>query len=154
MSAGLDQITGVERDDFCGGDADPRKDCNRPSQESLWRCGNANVIPQTTTTLLRSLPIGPTPFSDRVRNAMRIVVTTMVLVLMAAAAQAAEMTAPAAQAKCVTAEINPVTGHVFCINPLGAPVEAPPEEAKQSCKQDSRGQWTWAPNCTPTPEGM
>jgi hypothetical protein len=54
----------------------------------------------------------------------------------------------------VTAEINPVTGHVFCIDPLGAPVEAPPEEAKQSCKQDSRGQWTWSPNCEPTPEGM
>jgi hypothetical protein len=88
------------------------------------------------------------------RNAVRTVVMTMVLVLMAAAGQAAETTAPAAQAKCVTAEINPVTGHVFCINPLGAPVEAPPEEAKQSCKQDSRGQWVWAPNCAPIPEGM
>ena len=56
--------------------------------------------------------------------------------------------------KCVTAEINPVTGHVLCIDPLGAPVEAPPDEAKPKCKQDSRGQWTWSPNCTPAPEGM
>ena len=53
----------------------------------------------------------------------------------------------------MTAEINPVTGHVLCIDPLGAPVEAPPDEAKPKCKQDSRGQWTWSPNCTPTPEG-
>ena len=83
------------------------------------------------------------------------VMTTMLLgACLAGPAAAAETTAPAPQAKCVTAEINPVTGHVFCIDPLGAPVEAPPEEAKQSCKQDSRGQWTWAPNCTPTPEGM
>jgi hypothetical protein len=52
---------------------------------------------------------------------------------------------PAAPPKCVTAEINPVTGHVLCINPLGAPVEAPPDEAKPKCKQDSRGQWTWSP---------
>jgi hypothetical protein len=79
----------------------------------------------------------------------------MALVLIAAAGQAAaEESAPAAPPKCVTAEINPVTGHVFCLNPLGAPVEAPPEEAKLPCKQESRGQWTWSPNCTPTPEGM
>ena len=73
---------------------------------------------------------------------------------LAGSAADAENSEPAAQAKCETAEINPVTGHVFCIKPLGAPVEAPPEEAKQSCKQDSRGQWVWAPNCAPTPEGM
>ena len=83
---------------------------------------------------------------------------TMVMVaavLMAGAGQAAaENSEQAAPPKCVTAEINPVTGHVFCINPLGAPVEAPPEEAKLPCKQDSRGQWTWSPNCTPVPEGM
>ena len=78
----------------------------------------------------------------------------MVLMLMAAAGHAAETPAPAAQAKCQRAEINPVTGHVFCFEPLGAEVETPPEEAKQSCNQDSRGQWTWAPNCAPMPEGM
>ena len=77
------------------------------------------------------------------------------VVLMAAAGQAAaENSEQGAPPKCVTAEINPVTGHVLCINPLGAPVEAPPEEAKLPCKQDSRGQWTWSPNCTPVLEGM
>jgi hypothetical protein len=85
---------------------------------------------------------------------MRTVAMTMALMLMSAAGQArAENAEPAPPPKCVTAEINPVTGHVFCINPLGAPVEAPPDEAKPTCKQDSRGQWTWSPNCTPTPEG-
>jgi hypothetical protein len=81
-------------------------------------------------------------------------IAMILLGLTLAGGAAAETVAPAAEAKCVTAEINPVTGHVFCIDPLGAPVEPPPEEAKQSCKQDSRGQWTWAPNCTPTPQGM
>ncbi len=86
---------------------------------------------------------------------MRTVAMTMALVLMAAAGQAAAENAEQAPSpKCVTAEINPVTGHVLCINPLGAPVEVPPDEAKPKCKQDSRGQWTWSPNCMPTPEGM
>lgn len=86
---------------------------------------------------------------------MRTIVIMMVLVLMlmTAAGQAAETPAPAAP-HCKTAEINPVTGHVSCIDPLGAPVEAPPEEAKLRCKKDSRGQWTWSPNCAPLPEGM
>jgi hypothetical protein len=69
-------------------------------------------------------------------------------------ATAAETEAPA-EAKCLKAEINPVTGHVLCIDPLGAPVEAPPEEAKLPCKpEDVRGQWSYGPNCTPVPEGM
>jgi hypothetical protein len=66
---------------------------------------------------------------------------------------AAETAAPKTEPKCETAEINPVTGHVFCIKPLGAPVEAPPD-AKLPCKpEDARGQWSYGPNCTPTPEG-
>jgi len=82
---------------------------------------------------------------------MRTVAMTMVLVLMAAGAAAAETPAPAAPPKCVTAEINPVTGHVLCIEPLGAPVEAPPD-AKLPCKpedapEDARGQWSYGPNC-------
>jgi hypothetical protein len=73
--------------------------------------------------------------------------------LLAGSAAAAENSEPAAQAKCETAEINPVTGHMFCIKPLGAPVEAPPD-AKLPCKpEDARGQWSYGPNCTPTPEG-
>ncbi len=85
---------------------------------------------------------------------MRRVAMMVLLSVALTAVAAAEETAPAAQPKCKTAEINPVTGHVSCIDPLGAPVEAPPEEAKPPCKQDSRGQWTWSPNCTPVPEGM
>ena len=60
------------------------------------------------------------------------------------------------KAKCLKAEINPVTGHVLCIDPLGAAVEPPPEEAKRPCAkpEDSRGQWSYAPNCAPAVEGM
>ena len=85
---------------------------------------------------------------------VRVMTIVLLSVGFFGSAAAAETTAPAAQPKCLTAEINPVTGHVLCLNPLGAPVEAPPEEAKLPCKQDSRGQWTWSPNCMPVPEGM
>ncbi len=62
-----------------------------------------------------------------------------------ASADSSESTAPA---KCEIAEINPVTGHVGCIKPLGAPVDPPPAEAKGPCNPDqARGQWTWAPGC-------
>ena len=67
---------------------------------------------------------------------MRTVAMTMAL-MAAAGAAAAETPAPAAPPKCVTAEINPVTGHVLCIEPLGAPVEAPPD-AKLPCKRKTR----------------
>jgi len=87
---------------------------------------------------------------------VRIVVITMSLVVMAAFGQAAaETPEQAAPPKCQKAEINPVTGHVFCFEPLGAPVKAPPEEAKLPCKpEDARGQWSYGPNCTSVPEGM
>ena len=53
-----------------------------------------------------------------------------------------------AQGKCEIAEVNPVTGFVGCIKPLGAPVDPPPAEAAAPCKPDQdRGQWTWGPNC-------
>jgi hypothetical protein len=86
---------------------------------------------------------------------MRMVTNVLSSVALIAGAHATEETAPAAQPKCQTAEINPVTGHVFCIRPLGAPVEAPPPEAKPPCKpEDTRGQWSYGPNCTPAIEGM
>lgn len=64
-------------------------------------------------------------------------------------AHAADETAPA----CKTAEVNPVTGHVFCIDPLGAEVAPPPDSMKPKCEEESRGQWSWAPNCEPVVEG-
>jgi hypothetical protein len=78
-----------------------------------------------------------------------LVVMLLGMTLAAGAAAADETNAPA----CKKAEINPVTGHVFCIDPLGAAVEAPPEDIKPNCDAQSRGQWTWAPNCTPEPQG-
>jgi hypothetical protein len=78
-----------------------------------------------------------------------LVVMLLGLTFAAGAGAADEAKAPA----CKHAEINPVTGHVFCIDPLGAQVEAPPESDKPKCKAQSGGQWTWAPNCTPEPKG-
>lgn len=62
--------------------------------------------------------------------------------------------APPAQ-KCERAEINPVTGHTFCIKPLGAPVEAAPKAWLKSCDEASADKekskpgepWTFRPNC-------
>jgi hypothetical protein len=79
----------------------------------------------------------------------RSVVVALLGVLVAGAAVADETNAPA----CKRAEINPVTGHVFCIDPLGAAVEAPPEDIRPKCQMQSRGQWSWGPNCEPVPEG-
>ena len=71
----------------------------------------------------------------------------------AAAETSAETPQQAAQPNCLTAEINPVTGHVLCIEPLGAPVEPLEPEAMAPCKQqDVRGQWSYGPNCAHAPE--
>jgi hypothetical protein len=84
----------------------------------------------------------------------RIAIGLMCLSLPVAMAEAADDAQPAA--KCLKAEINPVTGHALCIDPLGAPVEPPPDEAKLPCPkpEESRGQWSYAPNCAPQVEGM
>jgi hypothetical protein len=59
----------------------------------------------------------------------------------------AESSNAKALAKCEIAEVNPVTGYVGCIKPLGAPVDPPPAEAAPPCNPDQdRGQWTWGPN--------
>jgi hypothetical protein len=80
------------------------------------------------------------------------VLTGVLFALTSISAAGAETSEQGTPPKCETAEINPVTGHVFCIKPLGAPVEPPPPEAKAPCKpEDARGQWSWGPNCTPEP---
>ena len=52
---------------------------------------------------------------------------------------------------CRKAEVNPVTGHVLCIDPLGAPVDAQPAASDVPCKADAHTDagWTWGPKCTP-----
>jgi hypothetical protein len=87
---------------------------------------------------------------------MKRVVVMMVTALAAVLALGAQTQAEEGKSapKCQTAEINPVTGRVLCIKPLGAPVEAPPSDIAPDCKADeSRGQWTWAPTCKDQPKG-
>jgi hypothetical protein len=52
---------------------------------------------------------------------------------------------------CRKAEVNPVTGHVFCFDPIGAPVEAPPAAAEVPCRADAHSgeAWSWSPKCKP-----
>jgi len=47
------------------------------------------------------------------------------------------------------AEVNPVTGHVLCIDPLGAPVAPPPSASEAPCKPDARTTeaWSYGPKC-------
>ena len=59
--------------------------------------------------------------------------------------------------KCLKAEINPVTGHTYCLDPRGAPVEAAPQDWLEPCKtgpdasaanKAAKGDpWTFRPNC-------
>ncbi len=50
---------------------------------------------------------------------------------------------------CRKAEVNPVTGHVLCIDPLGAPVAPPPSASEVPCKPDARADqaWSYGPKC-------
>jgi hypothetical protein len=65
-----------------------------------------------------------------------------------------QVTARVNQQTCNKAEINPVTGHALCIEPLGAPVEPPPNADLAPCKPDPpTGSWTYGPNCKPQPAG-
>lgn len=85
----------------------------------------------------------------------RVTMSILAGVALAGSVAAAETSEQAAQPKCLKAEVNPVTGHVLCIDPLGAPVEPLPPEAALPCKpEEARGQWSYGPNCTPEPSGM
>ena len=81
--------------------------------------------------------------------------TMLGLALWSVPAVAAEPQGEATPPKCLKAEVNPVTGHVLCIDPLGAPVEAPPPSAAAPCKENPRaeGDWSYSPNCRATPAG-
>jgi hypothetical protein len=85
---------------------------------------------------------------------MRPVLFAIGLGAMFAGAAQAEEAAPTAAATCQVAEVNPVTGHVFCIKPLGAPVEPPEAGEAAPCKPDRRkdAAWTWGPRCNSEPE--
>jgi hypothetical protein len=83
------------------------------------------------------------------------IVCAAIMVAFIGGSAAEERAKPVPSPKCLKAEINPVTGHILCIDPLGAPVEPPPEQAKPPCKpEQARGQWTYGPGCTPVPDGM
>jgi hypothetical protein len=91
------------------------------------------------------------------RNVTRQVLTGLAFAasLAAMAALAGAMAAsegdPASTAAptCRKAEVNPVTGHVLCIDPIGAPVEPPPAASEVPCKPDARADqaWTRGPKC-------
>jgi hypothetical protein len=46
-------------------------------------------------------------------------------------------------AKCLEAAVNPVTGFAVCVNPRGAPVEAPPPSAFHPCKPRPQDKEAW-----------
>jgi hypothetical protein len=93
-----------------------------------------------------------TPLAHRID--WPLVLSAAILLGLAGATAAAAAGEEALPPKCRKAEINPVTGHVLCVDPLGAPVEAPPDQTKPPCKaEDARGQWSYGPACAPEPGG-
>jgi hypothetical protein len=85
----------------------------------------------------------------------RAMIFTSIVMGFIGAAAAGETAEQGPQPQCRKAEINPVTGHILCIDPLGAPVEPPPDAAKPACKpEEARGQWSYGPGCAPEPGGM
>jgi len=86
---------------------------------------------------------------------LRLAAFVLLLPVAMGPAFAADSAGEAAEPKCRKAEINPVTGHVFCFDPPGAPVEPVPSDARPECKpEEARGQWSWGPNCQPRPGAM
>ena len=65
--------------------------------------------------------------SSRPRRSLAMAAVGIALVAAAggqAFAESAGDAGPTAASKCLKAEVNPVTGHVLCIDPLGAPGRA------------------------------
>jgi hypothetical protein len=90
---------------------------------------------------------------QRTENGMlKFATGILLLAAMAGTALAAEPPGETPPPKCEKAEVNPVTGHVLCLMPRGAPVEPPPAGAAAPCKPEhARGQWSWGPACAPEP---
>ena len=93
---------------------------------------------------------------DFTEDIMRRVMTPIALGLalwanQALAADPGDGAAPAAAKACLEAEVNPVTGHALCINPLGAPVEAPPTASELPCEPHPHVNeaWSYEPKCKP-----
>jgi len=83
----------------------------------------------------------------------RLMLGVAAIVALAGPAFAAGEAEPAAP-ECRKAEVNPVTGHVLCVEPLGASVEAPPSDAMSPCEPlKDTGDFTYAPNCKDKPSG-
>jgi hypothetical protein len=83
------------------------------------------------------------------RKMMRLA-TAPVLAALAAGprAWATDAGGGSTQARCSNLS-HPVTGHVLCIDPLGAPVEAPPLSYEAPCKADAHtsADWSYGPKC-------
>ena len=64
-------------------------------------------------------------------------------------AESAGDPASAVAPKCLKAEVNPVTGHALCIDPIGVPVDPPPAAELPRCKPDKRSNeaWSYRPKC-------
>ncbi len=82
---------------------------------------------------------------------MMLVVAMGVTAWSMLAAQAAEEATPPAEVsaapKCLQAVVNPVTGFAICVNPKGAAVEPPPQEASSAPANPGRMMTTPGP-CT------
>lgn len=89
-----------------------------------------------------------------------VAIVVAVLAVLPANAGSAEEAAAGSLKKpvCKRAEVNPVTGHVLCVDPLGAPVAPAPKadpcksgaDAPDSSKD---AEFTFRPTCTEQREG-
>ncbi|XSG80966.1 MAG: hypothetical protein ACPW61_07605 [Methyloligella sp. ZOD6] len=86
-----------------------------------------------------------------------VLLAGLCLALPLSSARAEEKAADSAKPKCEIAEVNPVTGHVMCIKPIGAPVEKPPEmDDSADCQpgDESTQDWSWSSKCRPETVGQ
>jgi hypothetical protein len=63
----------------------------------------------------------------------------------------AQVPAAAPPVKCRVAEVNPVTNHAQCIDPIGAQLDSP--EASPCRGMHQTGRWTMSNGCDPAPAG-